>query len=184
MTATANVTDTTTDRAPAPLSQERQDLLEALAQHRYFLRQTTDGLTDQQADHASTVSALNLAGLIKHVAGTEKGWVDFILEGASAMQPDDEQEAWSDHHISFAMQEGETLAGLLSGYEEVAARTDELVRTVDLDASHALPEAPWFEPGKTWSNRRVFQHIIAETAQHSGHADIIREAIDGKKSMG
>ena len=174
----------TTTSPTAPLTQERQDLLEALAQHRYFLRQTTDGLTDQQADHASTVSQLNLAGLIKHVASTEKGWADFVLLGAAAMQPDDEQEAWADHHISFAMQEGETLAGLLADYAEVAARTDELVRTVDLDHSQALPEAPWFKPGKTWSNRRVFQHVIAETAQHSGHADIIREAIDGKKSMG
>lgn len=184
MTATTEAPATQPSQERPQLTQERQDLLEALNQHRYFLRQTTDGLTDQQADHASTVSELNLAGLIKHVTGTEKGWVDFILEGASAMQPENEEDAWADHQISFAMQEGETLAGLLEEYAEVAARTDALVQTADLDHSHALPEAPWFEPGKTWSNRRVFQHIVAETAQHSGHADIIREAIDGKKSMG
>jgi hypothetical protein len=83
------------------------------------------------------------------------------------------------------MLEGETLQVLLDRYEEVARRTDELVATLpDLDASHPLPEAPWFEPGATRSARRVFIHIAAETAQHSGHADIIREAIDGAKSMG
>ena len=54
----------------------------------------------------------------------------------------------------------------------------------DLDVSHALPEAPWFEKGARWSARRVLLHIIAETAQHAGQADIIRETLDGSKSMG
>jgi hypothetical protein len=59
------------------------------------------------------------------------------------------------------------------------------VRTLpDLDATHPLPEAPWFRPGAVRSARRVFLHIVAETAQHSGHADILRESIDGQKTMG
>jgi hypothetical protein len=83
------------------------------------------------------------------------------------------------------MLDGETVAGLLARYDEVAQRTDDLVRTLpDLDASQPLPEAPWFEPGARWSARRVVLHIIAETAQHAGHADIIRESLDGAKSMG
>ena len=53
-----------------------------------------------------------------------------------------------------------------------------------LDQEYALPEAPWFEPGASWSVRRCIVHIVAETAQHAGHADIIRESIDGRKSMG
>jgi hypothetical protein len=84
----------------------------------------------------------------------------------------------------FDMLPGETLAGLLARYDEVAARTDGLVATLDLDHSHPLPEAPWFEKGATWSVRRVFLHLIAETSQHSGHADIIRETLDGQKTMG
>ena len=81
--------------------------------------------------------------------------------------------------------EGETLAGLLAEYEQVASRTDELVVTLpDLDASQPLPEAPWFPPGARWSARRVLLHVIAETAQHAGHADIIRESLDGAKTMG
>ena len=47
-----------------------------------------------------------------------------------------------------------------------------------------LPPAPWFAPGASWSARRVVAHILSETAQHCGHADILREAIDGQKSMG
>ena len=54
----------------------------------------------------------------------------------------------------------------------------------DLDAAHPLPQAPWFPPGASWSARRVLLHIMAETAQHAGHADIIREALDGAKTMG
>ena len=84
----------------------------------------------------------------------------------------------------FRMIEGETLAGLLERYDEVAAATDRLVGTTDLGARRELPAAPWFEPGATWSARRVFAHIAVETAQHAGHADILRETIDGQKSMG
>jgi hypothetical protein len=82
------------------------------------------------------------------------------------------------------MLEGETLAGLLAQYEEVAFRTDESVATIPLDLSHPLPEAPWFPPNSRRSARRVFLHIIAETAQHAGHADILRETLDGQKTMG
>jgi len=79
----------------------------------------------------------------------------------------------------------ETLAEIVAAYERVAQRTDDLVRSLpDLDVAHLLPEAPWFPPGATRSARRVFLHIVAETAQHAGHADIVREALDGQKTMG
>ena len=54
----------------------------------------------------------------------------------------------------------------------------------DLDASFPLPPAPWFALGAVRSVRRTIVHIVAETAQHAGHADIIRETIDGAKTMG
>ena len=98
--------------------------------------------------------------------------------------PDDPQQMakWAEE---FRMGSEETLDSVMAHYEEVARRTDELVRTLpDLDASQPLPEAPWFEPGARWSARRVFLHVIAETAQHAGHADILRESIDGQKTMG
>ena len=171
--------DTTT------LTGERADLLEALAAQRYFLRFTVEGLTDEQARLRPTASELTLGGLVKHVAHQEAGWVRFVLEGPDSMPgPDDPEqvERWAEE---FRMGPDETLEGLLAHYAEVARRTDELVRTLpDLDASHPLPEAPWFEPGATRSARRVFVHIIAETAQHAGHADILRESLDGQKTMG
>ncbi|MEE6259019.1 DinB family protein [Plantactinospora sonchi] len=164
---------------------ERADLLESLARHRFFLRHTVQGLTDEQAARRTTVSALCLGGLIKHVAGTEREWADFIVDGPSVMPAWNDPATYEEHANDFTMLPGETLAGYLAHYEEVARHTDELVRTLpDLDAAHPLPEAPWFEPGATWSARRVLLHIIAETAQHAGHADILREALDGQKTMG
>jgi hypothetical protein len=169
---------------PGAATGERADLLQALDTHRGLLRGTTRGLTDEQAARRTTVSELCLGGLIKHVARTERQWADFILEGPSVTGGMDEASmtAWAN---AFRMLDGETLAGLLEEYEEVARRTDELVLTLpDLDAAHPLPEAPWFERGASWSARRVLMHVIAETAQHAGHADIIRESLDGAKSMG
>jgi uncharacterized damage-inducible protein DinB len=167
------------------LTQESTELLETLAKHRYFLRFTVRDLTDEQAA-ARTVPAsrLCLGGLIKHVADCERGWVDFILHGPSAKggAEDYDPEAWLSN---FDMLPGETLAGLLAEYEQVALRTEQVVAELaDLNASHPLPVAPWFEPGATWSARRVLLHIIAETSQHAGHADLLRESIDGAKTMG
>ncbi|MEV1333278.1 DinB family protein [Micromonospora costi] len=158
---------------------ERADLLQALRRHRGFLRQTVDGITDAQAASRTTVSELCLGGLIKHVALTEERWMRFAVGGADAMQSEP-----IDWVGQFQMGEGETLAGLLAEYDRVASGTDELVATLDLDSAHPLPVAPWFEPGASWSVRRVLLHVIAETSQHAGHADILREAIDGAKTMG
>jgi uncharacterized damage-inducible protein DinB len=178
----------TRDPAAAPaVTGERADLLAMLAEHRYFLRLTTRDLTDEQARARTTVSELCLGGLVKHVSAVERNWVDFILDGPSAMGDfttvtEDDRARRADE---FRLLPGETLAGVLADYAEVARRTDDLVAALpDLDATQPLPKAPWFEPGARWSARRVLMHIITETAQHSGHADIIRESLDGAKTMG
>jgi uncharacterized damage-inducible protein DinB len=166
------------------LTGERADLAQALAKQRFFLRHTARDLTDEQAAERTTASALSVGGLIKHVAATESQWARFIVEGPVVMaadwQDDDAVRAYLD---GFRLLPGETLAGLLAQYDEVAVRTDELIATADLDSSQPLPPTPWFEPGAVWSARRVLLHVIAETAQHAGHADIIRESLDGAKSM-
>ncbi|MFD0315785.1 DinB family protein [Streptomyces flavalbus] len=177
----------TTATTPTPLSAERADLLETLGKHRGFLRFTVRDLTDEQAGKQTTASALCLGGLIKHVTSVERGWVDFILNGPSALGDFDAmtEEDFARRADEFRMLPGDTLAGVLAEYAEVARRTDELVATLpDLDASHPLPKAPWFQQDARWSARRVLLHIIAETSQHAGHADIIRESLDGAKTMG
>ncbi|QYX79218.1 DinB family protein [Streptomyces akebiae] len=179
----------TTANSPAPTlpTDEHADLLEALDKHRGFLRLTTRELTDEQAGRRTTVSELCLGGLIKHVTAMEHNWVEFIRIGTSAM-PDFTamtEDDWARRADEFRMLPGETLADVLDAYERTAARTTEVVAALpDLSVSHPLPKAPWFEGEASWSARRVLMHIIGETAQHSGHADILREALDGAKSMG
>ncbi|WP_432561261.1 DinB family protein [Kineococcus sp. SYSU DK003] len=164
------------------LSPERRDLLSTLAKHRWLFTATLTDLTDEQAAARTTVSELCLGGLVKHLGETEAQWVEFAQRGSEAFPPFEETD-YAARENSFRMLPGETVAGVLADYAAVAARTEEVVRTIDLDLAHDLPAAPWFEV-EQWSARRVFLHVIAELAQHAGHADILREAIDGRKSMG
>jgi uncharacterized damage-inducible protein DinB len=162
------------------VTNEAATLLETLAKQRNFLRYTVRDLTDEQAGLRTTASELCLGGLIKHVTTVERAWTDFIVDGPDAMAAGEGD--WAER---FRMLPGDTLAGVLAAYEEAARRTEEIVGNLpDLDVEQPLPEAPWFEPGARWSARRVLMHILAETAQHSGHADIIRESLDGAKTMG
>jgi hypothetical protein len=169
------------------LTGERADLLATLDHARHFLRYTARDLSDEQARQRTTVSELTIGGLVKHVTAAERTWANFIVHGPSA-SPDfsamteADFAAWAD---GFRLLPAETLDGVLAEYAEVAKHTDELVATVpDLDASHPLPSAPWNPPNARWSARRALLHIAGETAQHAGHADIIRESLDGGKSMG
>jgi hypothetical protein len=163
---------------------ERSDLVNALQEHRNLLLRTVSGLTDAQARLTPTASQLCLGGIIKHVALMEERWVRFMEEGPETQGPPDEA-AYEAQAAGFRMADEETLADLIGRYEAVARLTDaRVIALPSLDASHPLPEAPWFEPGAQWSARRALVHIVAETAQHAGHADIIRETIDGAKSMG
>lgn len=180
------------------------DLLATLAQHRHLLRHTTRGLSDAQAATRSTVSELTLSGLVEHVTESERGWVDFLLHGPGAMDAQyaqyaqyaegtgagegTDEGAWDAPEAGTeppTTGEPASLAVLLDAYAEQARSTEAAVRALpDLDATTALPAAPWFPPGASWSARRVLLHLVAETCQHAGHADIIRESIDGAKTMG
>lgn len=158
---------------------ERDDLIGTLANHRGFLKQTVAGLDDAAARSTPTVSALSLASILKHVADTEAAWITFARTGT---MPGTEN--WGGEDTRFLLTPDDTVTALLDHYDAVAAATAAFVAEADLDAAHPLPEAPWFPPGTTWTVRRVLWHVLAESAQHAGHADIIRETIDGARTMG
>ncbi len=171
-------------------SSEVHDLTTTLDRHRGFLLQTADGLTEDQARTASTTSTLTIASILKHVADTEEQWMDFAVRGADAFtQIYNEEIDWSAVDPDapdprFALTDDDTLDSLRARVLTVGEKTTELLNRLDLDATHPLPAAPWFEPGAEWSVRHVAMHMLAEIAQHAGHADIIREAIDGARTMG
>ena len=120
---------------------ERADLVETLAKHRGFLRQTVEGLTDEQARLRPTASELCLGGLIKHVTRVEEIWAEFIVAGPARQGPPDEA-AYAAHAAGFRMEDGETLEGLVAAYNDAATRTDIAHRRRDRPARRARRHHP------------------------------------------
>jgi uncharacterized damage-inducible protein DinB len=153
-----------------PVTDERSALLAYLAKQRTGLRNALRGLDDAQLSKVPSASALSLGGLLKHVTRTERRWVQAGLGGRPLPG------LWPivDFEADFVLT-GETGAFLLDDYASAARETEEVVAEVaDLGDPCALPDAAH------WSARWVLLHMIEETARHGGHADIIRESLDGR----
>jgi uncharacterized damage-inducible protein DinB len=171
--------------APA-VTDETELLLAYLDQQRDGIRNAAFGLTDGQIRLHPTTSVLTVGGLLKHVAATERYWINLALppEPAPDQGTDGSQEGRASAYAdTFSLALDDTRSGLLARYAEVARHTAEAVCDHgDLDSPVAAPAtAPWFPAGTTWTLRWVLLHVIEETARHAGHADIVRESIDGAK---
>jgi hypothetical protein len=155
---------------------ERANLLAFLEQQRNCIRLTAFGLTDEQARSTPTVSTLSIGGLIKHATNAERSWIDKV-----ALVPDEPFDM-SSYGDSFTMGPDETLQDLLDASLECGRYTAEVVAGVaDLSQEVPVPkDVPFFEKDlDAWEVRWVLFHLIEELARHAGHADIIREHIDG-----
>ncbi|MEU9731261.1 DinB family protein [Streptomyces sp. NPDC048002] len=158
---------------------ERGALLNFLAEQRGGIRRAVLGLTDEQASRRPSASELSLAGLVKHVAEVEQGWIARARGEEPAVRRDE-----TNWHECFVLVDGETVASQLAYWDKVAAETEAFIRSVpSLDDTFALPDQPWFPPEGRVSMRWVALHLIRETARHAGHADIIRESLDGKTAF-
>ncbi|MEU6551508.1 DinB family protein [Streptomyces sp. NPDC046915] len=166
---------TSSPDSASPLPAEHAELLGALAEQRELLLITVRGITDAQAMRRTTVSELTLGGIVKHMAQGQRVWSQILAEGDGEL-PDGMLDT-----DQYRMTDGETLAGLLDLYAVTARTLEEAVAAVpDLGTTVPLPRTPWSPPETVhWSARRLLLHLIRETAQHAGHADIIREALDG-----
>ncbi|HEY6377689.1 MAG TPA: DinB family protein [Candidatus Dormibacteraeota bacterium] len=139
-----------------------------------MLRVAAHGLTDEQATATPSASALSLAGLIKHVASVERYWMDTVVQR--------QRETEGDYASNFRLGPGEALASVLDLYSEIAAQTEAIVAGIpDMGQAVPIPKGvPWFPSDvEAWSVRWVLLHLIEETARHAGHADIVRETVDG-----
>ncbi len=158
-----------------PVADERDALMSYLAQQRLVLRVAAFGLTDEQARQAPTVSPLTVGGLIKHVTTVERYWMDVACQRVRPRSPEA-------YRATFVMGLEQGLVQVLDDYAAAAAETDKIVAdAVDLGQPVPVPrETPWYAADvEAWSLRWVLLHLIQETARHAGHADIVREAIDG-----
>jgi uncharacterized damage-inducible protein DinB len=162
-----------------PVADERDGLLKYIAQQRDGIRYAAYGLTEEQIRMTPTKSALCIGGLVKHVTACERGWIDVMLQRE---KPQSVEEAAAAYGADWQVNDDDTLAGLLADYDACARETEEAVAGVaDLSMPVPVPrDAPWFPKDvDAWSARWVLLHLVEEIARHAGHADIIREHIDG-----
>ncbi|TWD81225.1 putative damage-inducible protein DinB [Kribbella amoyensis] len=148
------------------VADERETLTQQLDFHRATLLHKLDGLDDEQLRRPMTASGLSLLGLVKHLAGTEQGWFLKIFGGSD--EPD-----LFDPDTEFQVRPEETADELVEAYLRTCDRAREVVAAGALDD---VVTTPWGAPVNL---RAILAHLIQETARHNGHADIIREALDG-----
>jgi uncharacterized damage-inducible protein DinB len=166
-----------------PVADERCALREYLAFHQSAYFAVSYGLTDEQARSTPSVSALSVGGLVKHVTAMQRNWMGRVAAAPEAPPKDPRpfdqiSKEFGEQHV---MRPDETLDGLLEAFKAQNAESLRLVETADLDAAVPVPhEIPWFpKDQEAWSVRWVILHVINELARHAGHADIVRESIDG-----
>ncbi|MGW3206228.1 DinB family protein [Streptomyces sp. NPDC001135] len=158
---------------------ERGALLAFIEEQRGGIRRALLGLTEEQARIRPSVSEMSLGGLLKHVVEAEQSWVARARQEPPAVRRDASN--WEE---CFRLTGDETVAGQLAYWEEVAAETEKVIRSApSLDDTFPLPSDPWFPPQARVSLRWLGLHLIRETARHAGHADIIRESLDGKTAF-
>jgi uncharacterized damage-inducible protein DinB len=169
----ANMTfRTPVDRQDPPgVAGEREALLAWLDFHRATLLLKLDGLDDEQLRRSVAPSGLTLLGLVKHLTETEHGW--FVneyarLDEAPMFETDDDPEA------GFRIEAHESTDHIVRDYLDVCERGREIVF-----AAPSLDDVVPNERRGQIDLRRIMIHMIEETARHNGHADLIRELIDG-----
>ncbi|MET3984177.1 DinB family protein [Streptomyces sp. PvR034] len=158
---------------------ERGALLSFIEAQRGGLRRSVLGLTDEQAASRPSASELSLSGLLKHVSETELGWLRMAQQQPNEKQRT--QETWAD---SFRLVGDESVAAVLEFWDAVVVELEKFVRDLpSLDDTFPLPDQPWFPKEGRVSMRWLLLHLIEEHARHAGHADVIRESLDGKTAF-
>jgi uncharacterized damage-inducible protein DinB len=155
-----------------PVPDERTALLAFLDHQRELVRVATYGLTDAEA--AATPSALSVGGIVKHLAQVERTWMDTVRS-----RPRNDVARYLE---GFRFVSGDSLDEVRADYDEAARETEKVVADIeDLGQPVPVPRGvPWFpQDVDAWSVRWVLLHLIEETARHAGHADIVRESLDG-----
>lgn len=166
-----------------PAADERQSLIEFLRFNQNAFFSVAYGLTDEQARSTPAASALSIGGLVKHAAGVQKGWVARAAAAPDFPPHDDRpmEEIMAEYADEHTMRDDETLDELLDRLRKQNEETLRVFAETDLDTPVPVPhDVPWFpQDVEHWSVRWVALHLIEELTRHAGHADIIRETIDG-----
>ena len=154
----------------------KDDLRRYLQAARDAMLWKLDGATEYDVRRPLTPTGTNLLGLVKHAAGVEAGYL-----GDCFGRPFPEPLPWmaedAEPNADLWATEEETRAGIVDLYRRVWAHSDATVAALDLDARGSVPW--WPQERREVRLHQVLVHVVAETHRHAGHADIVRELVDG-----
>lgn len=160
---------TRADHWSARRSVDEADVLRRVLQYqRDTIVMKVEGLDDEQARRAVVDSGTSLAGIVKHLTHVERWWFQAVFAGRDVEFPWSEEDPDADWRV----EPGETVARLVAGYREACAQSDRILGGERLDE---VARHEGYDPSLRW----IVLHMIEETARHAGHADILREQIDG-----
>lgn len=167
---------------PALRVGERESLNQFLDYYRATMVRLAEGLTKDQLATTVASSDLTIAGLLKHLALVEDSWFQDDMDGRPVPAPFTDIDWDDDPNWEFRTaldDEPEYLIGL---YLAACDRSREVVAAHDLD-DLSVSTSRRTDPGTHYSLRWIMLHMIEETARHVGHADLIRQAIDGATGL-
>jgi len=148
----------------------KETLLTLLDNNRAVMVWKLDGLTLEEASRPAVDSGTSLLGLVKHLAYVERWWFDDLFAGNVVDYPWSEEDPDAD----FGIEQGENVDDVIALYTGAVVRSNELVAEAQMDDLSVGSRG-----GERFALRWIVAHMIEETARHAGHADIIRELIDG-----
>jgi hypothetical protein len=163
-------------RYGAPIAGAEKDVLEGYMDHyRRTLVEIVRGVSDEDLRRPLTPSGLTLLGLVKHLALVERWWFGQHVAG------DPEFTKWdpADPNADFRVEPDETTQQIIDLYEESCEHSRQVIASASLDDEIKKTDAR-----HRYNVRWVLMNMIVETARHCGHADILRERIDGKTGTG
>jgi uncharacterized damage-inducible protein DinB len=163
--------------APSPVTtgtaSEREVLASLLDFHRGVVARKVADLSTSAARARLVPSDTTLAGLLRHLAVTERQWFQQVLSG----HPAPAGEGRADPDTSWSLSEQDTVADLVEAYQQECERSRVAAAAHDLD--HAVPHPVLGQVSLRW----IYVHMVGETARHAGHADILRELTDGRTGV-
>jgi len=161
-------------------SDEKEDLRRYLRSAREAVLWKLDGLGEYDLRRPLTPTGTNLLGLVKHLAGVEFGYFGDTFGRPPAAAP-----VWltadAEPNVDMWATAEESREQIVDLYRAAWAHTDDTVTVLSLDATGRVP---WWPADRSEVTlRRILVHVIAETSRHAGHADIVRELIDGTAGL-
>jgi len=163
-------------RYGAPVAGDEKAVLAGFLDHyRKTLLEICEGLSDEQLRRPMVSSGTTLLGLVKHLAFVERGWFQEDVAGEKYAYPFDTDDPEADFRIA----EHETTADIFKHYQDACSRSRAALEAASLDDPVDVPRR-----NARYNVRWVVIHMLEETARHVGHADIIREQIDGRTGAG